>query len=222
VIRRPYDGARWSIATGATLIGLLWRRGFVTRLLLPASAVLALTAAWIAYYDFRVTGDPLLLPDQLHTRQYMAVPRFYWSAPEPPKTYHNDAMRDHYDRYEREYFETQQTPRGWITWFLREKLYKFVKFYLLRSLFLTIGLLVLPFAIKRAYAQNHSGWWVQRTQLEKSLVSSGARHLIIARYGPDHISGNEWVFNHADIMSAPVVWARELPDMSPLLARFRD
>jgi hypothetical protein len=84
------------------------------------------------------------------------------------------------------------------------------------------SLLVLSFAIKRAYAQNHSGWWVQRTQLEKSLVSGGGKHLIIVRYGLDHISGNEWVFNHADIMTSPVIWARELPEISPLLARFRD
>src|SRR2546423_7361505 len=127
---RPYEGALWSIAAGATLVAVSWRRrGFISRLLLPASAVLVLTAGWIAYYNYRVTADAPFLPDQLHTRQYMAVPRFYWSAPEPPKTYHNDAMRDHYDRYERDYFETQQTLRGWVTWFLGEKLYKFVKFY---------------------------------------------------------------------------------------------
>ena len=34
------------------------------------------------------------------------------------------------------------------------------------------------------------------------IENEGGRHLVIVRYGPEHISGNEWVFNSADLKHA--------------------
>jgi hypothetical protein len=149
---RPYEGAVWFIAAMLTFIAWLIRRNgptirtFIRRVALPASIVLVPTIAWIALYNDRVTGNPYILPDTLHTDTYMAVPRFFWGRPQPPKTYHSQAMRDHYDGYERHYFETQQTPRGFVIWLLEEKIYKFIKNYLLRSLPLLAGLIAAPLA----------------------------------------------------------------------------
>ena len=53
-----------------------------------------------------------------------------------------------------------------------------------------------------------------RAQVVRSLERAGGRHLVIVRYSPSHDSGDEWVYNSADIDSAPIVWAREMDPTS--------
>jgi hypothetical protein len=305
---RPYEALIWALAAGGTfLIWLAARarpRHVVELITLVVAAALTATPIliWMGYYNWRVTGDALKLPYQLHTETYMAVPLFYWNSPLPPKTYHNEALRHHHDVYERWYFESQQTARGWLRFFVA-KVYKFWEQFLLRQLPLAAGFLVLPWiicrgwrlraagiyllmffagwaiipwfehhypapimalimflgisgsrylstlrcnkrrvgrafvrwmaassllvlppALLREYRNNHGGgWWIIRSQIESQLQSTPGRDLVIVRYGPQHVSGNEWVFNGADIKQSPVVWARELPGgMKPLLHYFPD
>jgi hypothetical protein len=56
-------------------------------------------------------------------------------------------------------------------------------------------------------------WHWQRQTMERTLAKSG-RHLVIVEYGAEHDPNKEWVFNHADIDGAPVVWARSIDDSS--------
>jgi hypothetical protein len=49
-----------------------------------------------------------------------------------------------------------------------------------------------------------------RARVLSRLTSLGGKHLVFVRYGVRHDSGNEWVYNDADIDASPVVWAREL------------
>jgi hypothetical protein len=48
--------------------------------------------------------------------------------------------------------------------------------------------------------------------------------LVLLRYAKDHDSGEEYVYNEADIDHAKTVWAREIPgrDLSPLLHYFQN
>jgi hypothetical protein len=73
-------------------------------------------------------------------------------------------------------------------------------------------------------------WWstnhqmIERLQVARKVNTSGVRNLIIVRYGPNHNSLQEWVYNRANIDAAPIVWARE---MSPeknreLIEYFKD
>jgi hypothetical protein len=51
---------------------------------------------------------------------------------------------------------------------------------------------------------------VARARIRRQLEALGGRHLVFVRYARVHNSGNEWVYNGADIDGSPVVWAREL------------
>jgi len=63
-----------------------------------------------------------------------------------------------------------------------------------------------------------------RTRFEAELNAIPGKHLVIVRYGPNHVVVEEWVYNRADIDGARVVWAREIPgmEMGGLLEYYRD
>ena len=61
----------------------------------------------------------------------------------------------------------------------------------------------------------------ERARILRQLDASGGKHLVVVRYGLDHETGDEWVYNAANIDSAPVVWARELdPASNARLTRY--
>src|SRR5579864_607235 len=51
---------------------------------------------------------------------------------------------------------------------------------------------------------------LDRTGIEETLQSAPGQQLVIVRYGPQHESVNEWVFNGAGIQGAKIVWARDM------------
>jgi hypothetical protein len=63
-----------------------------------------------------------------------------------------------------------------------------------------------------------------RNPVEKQLAALPGEHLVLVRYSKDHNSGEEYVYNEADIDHAKIVWAREIPgaEFSPLLNYFRN
>jgi hypothetical protein len=63
-----------------------------------------------------------------------------------------------------------------------------------------------------------------RKPVELQLAALPGEHLVLVRYSKDHNSGEEYVYNDADIDHAKTVWARETPgtDLSPLLNYFRN
>jgi hypothetical protein len=63
-----------------------------------------------------------------------------------------------------------------------------------------------------------------RKPVEMQLAALPGEHLVLVRYSKDHNSGEEYVYNEADIDHAKTVWAREIPgvDLAPLLQYFRN
>jgi len=53
---------------------------------------------------------------------------------------------------------------------------------------------------------------LDRAQALAQLKSAAGDHLVFVRYNQYHNSGNEWVYNRADIDKAKVVWARDMND----------
>jgi hypothetical protein len=63
-----------------------------------------------------------------------------------------------------------------------------------------------------------------RKPVEQQLEALPGQHLVLVQYSQDHDSGEEYVYNDADIDDAKIVWAREIPgmDLGPLLRYFRN
>ena len=63
-----------------------------------------------------------------------------------------------------------------------------------------------------------------RKPVERQLAALPGEHLVLVRYSKDHNSGEEYVYNDADIDRAKTVWAREIPgmDLGPLFNYFRN
>ena len=148
---RPYEGFLFCVPAGLWLswwlIGKIKSRaavgGRIRIVFLPLSAVLVLTLAFIGYYNWRLTGNALLMPHVLNTRTYHSTPLFLWEHLKPELTYHNQQFEDFYNGWEREDYQTTWKDARDVT---AEKLARMgVEFFWPGVLFL---LPALPFAFR--------------------------------------------------------------------------
>jgi hypothetical protein len=115
---RPYEGFVLSLSVCVLL--LIWiskKRGgalktALVRTVAPALVVLALAGTGMAYYYWRVTGNPLRMPYQVDRDQYAPARIFLWERPNPIPAYRNEQMREFYVGWELTKFEEAKTPLG--------------------------------------------------------------------------------------------------------------
>jgi hypothetical protein len=109
---RPYEGLLFCIP--AALWFLWWLAGKTSRPALLKNRVRVLaavlfilipTAAFIGYYNWRLTGDALLLPHTLRTRTYHSSALFLWQRPRAPMHYNNQQFEEFYNGWERENYQ---------------------------------------------------------------------------------------------------------------------
>lgn len=55
-------------------------------------------------------------------------------------------------------------------------------------------------------------WMKKKIQIAEHLLTQAPRHLVLVQYADDHNTGQEWVYNSADIPNQPVIWARLMDD----------
>jgi len=102
---RPYDGAVLVVLATLCLAWWLLRKSgtpFVfalKRVVLPIAAILVVAAIFMAYFNYRVTGNPFELPYQEHEKQYAAAPVLVWGAMHPEKTYRHEVMRRYWNEW---------------------------------------------------------------------------------------------------------------------------
>jgi hypothetical protein len=92
---RPFEGLLLCLPVAAALAVWFWRK----RALRPMAAmalVLAATACLMAYYNWRVTGNPWTMPHQLNRNQYAVLPDFSWQHARPAPAYRHEVMRKFY------------------------------------------------------------------------------------------------------------------------------
>lgn len=117
---RPYEGLMLSLVVGVRLFWWVWQtraaHGQIARVfkdvVFPMLAVLTVAGAGTAYYFWRVTGSPLMMPQQLNRETYAVARYFYWQAAYPLHSYRHKAVQDFYTQTEFEYFQFGHTFRG--------------------------------------------------------------------------------------------------------------
>jgi len=112
---RPYESVILGLITGAAIVVWVWRersRKLIAGALLIV-AVVALDGAGLCYYNWRVTGDPLLSPYRLTQRLYGVPHGFLWQ-PEIPEPSHLTAQQQRIYLFQRDYFrQARSLTRCW-------------------------------------------------------------------------------------------------------------
>jgi hypothetical protein len=78
----------------------------VRRVLLPVLGSLLLAASFMTYYNYRLTGNPLLLPHSLNIDTYITGPIFLWQHAKPPLHYRNATFEAYYNGWVRNDYRT--------------------------------------------------------------------------------------------------------------------
>lgn len=148
---RPYEGLLLCIPAALFLLRWLAGRAYpnvnlhqrIRGVLLPLAAMLFLLAALMGFYNWRLTGNPLLFPHTLNVRTYHTAPIFVWGRIRPPLQYNNQQFVDFYTDWEHE--EYPGTLRG-------AKNASWLKLFRYSTTFFWMGLLLalpgVPFALR--------------------------------------------------------------------------
>jgi hypothetical protein len=154
---RPLEGLVVSLPAAALLVGWLFgKHGPPLRLalvqtVLPIGLVLSVTAAAMAVYNYRVTGDALLMPYDVHERQYGAAPLFLWQTPGPEPVYRHDAMREFHVSWELDWYRRQLTLSGWALMSIGKA--KLVLNYYLPNVVMIVPWLALGWTLRNRWMQ---------------------------------------------------------------------
>jgi len=148
---RPYEGTVFCLPIAAWFLwwlagktksrivsGQRWRGAAF-----PLAMVLALTGAFMGYYNYRLTGSALVMPHMLNTRVYHSAPLFLWERPGPEKAYRNAQFEDFYNGWERDNYHITRADILRVSW---EKLFRCGVTYLWPGLLLALP--ALPFTLR--------------------------------------------------------------------------
>ena len=108
---RPYEGFVFCLAPAGAILWWLWKNSSVTlgmklrNVVVPVATLLVLTAAFMGYYNWRLTGNTLLLPHTHNWRTYLASGLFLWEANGPKREYRNPQFDEYYNEWARENYE---------------------------------------------------------------------------------------------------------------------
>jgi len=138
---RPLEGLLLCLPVAAYLLVWMFRTPhpawniLLTRVCAPILVVLVPTGIFMGYYNWRLTGNPLLLPYVVNDRTYVSTPPFIWQKLAPPIPQHNPQMENFYNGW---------SKRFWLgsRFAVHRRVGKFVYFYLWPEL--CIPLIALP------------------------------------------------------------------------------
>jgi hypothetical protein len=148
---RPYEGFLFCVPAAVWFFWWLIGRSKsndplrvrLARVTAPLIVVLLLTAGWMGYYNWRLTGHALLMPHVLNTRTYHTAPLFLWEHAKEEMHYRNQQFDDFYNGWERENYHTNRADALRVTW---EKLFRGGVTYFWPGLLLVVP--ALPFALR--------------------------------------------------------------------------
>jgi uncharacterized protein (TIGR03437 family) len=145
---RPFEGLLLSLPVcGLLVYHLIARLPESRRTLVAFAGVCAALAAATGYYDWRVTGNPLVMPYLLHQRIYGTPPHMRWSSyTQAPRARQYSDLSDNYD-WQEGLFRDQSTVEG-LASALATKSKAFWTFFL--QPISSLPLLFLPLTLRRS------------------------------------------------------------------------
>jgi hypothetical protein len=148
---RPYEGMVFCIPTAIYL--LWWMRGKIKtrddfrvrtlRVLVPLLTSVILLGSFMAYYNWRVTGHPLLMPHVLYTNTYYSTPSFLWQDMKPALHYRNAQFEAYFNGWARDYYQKNWGEVGRVT---KEKFEMFGNYFFSRAEWLLLPFV--PFLLR--------------------------------------------------------------------------
>jgi hypothetical protein len=150
---RPFEGLVVSLPAALVLGGWLVSKGrpplrvALTRVVMPIALALAIAAGGMGYYNFVITGRPLLMPYTVHEQNYARTSTFLLLGEKPEPAYHHKVMRDYWRGFEAGRYRAQtETLALWLDQLWERKIRVLGGFYL--GYTLVLPLLVLPWALR--------------------------------------------------------------------------
>ena len=174
---RPYEGMLLCVPVFGALIWWLSTKSHASAstLLRRAAApvaLLALAAACMGWYNYRVFGDPFTLPYQVNRATYASAPVFLWQPPRKEPAYRHRVMREFYTGWELKDFLYARTPAGFLSGTVKKLAIVVFFFY---GIALLAPLVMLP--------------WVVRDHRVRFPVIAGAVYAV-------GLCLNAWLFPH--------------------------
>ena len=144
-ISRPVEGFIFCMPVAA---GLLWcyarqpgsgRSLWLKRIFAPLVPIMICVVGFVAYYNWRVTANPLVFPHFIEQQDYVTTPVFLWQKVKPPLAYANEQFNVFYNQWMPSLYRT-----GWSEALLvsRNKAIEFWEFFIGPAL--SIPLLAIP------------------------------------------------------------------------------
>jgi hypothetical protein len=148
-VSRPFEGALLCMPVAGAMVlqafrVRIWRVQIVQFAVVPAVAILVPAGAALAYFDARVTGNPLRLPYMEHSRQYAITPVLIFQKPMPEPEYRHPVLREFYTQEEYNTYLKEQSREGWSLC-VKAKLQMWWEIYL--GYGLSLSLIFLPVVI---------------------------------------------------------------------------
>jgi hypothetical protein len=193
---RPYEGLVFCLGIAAVAVWQI-RRLRLRAILPPACALLVCAGALMAYYDWRLYGNPATMPYMVNRQTYGGAPYFVFLPPRPPVIYRHAAMQEFYQVWERGAYDAARTAKGFLL-NSGEKLYWWWSFFV--GPVLTIPLLAFFWT-----------WKSQRSRILLFLLAVVASASVIVNFFQPHYVAPATVLFYAAILQGMRAMNRKLP-----------
>jgi hypothetical protein len=176
---RPYEGLAFTLPVSAMVVISLARKRPLARKDRTASTVLVacclLFACFLAFYNYRCTGSPIIFPEQLNIKHYHQFGAFLWASPNGPGAYPSDRMGRFYRGSASNALAPLESFRNLAT-FEMQKLKEYDRFFVFPFLpFLLLGTIT---AIRRP----------KQRLLALTLLSTAVASLFVVWHHPHYIA----------------------------------
>ena len=168
---RPYEGLVLSMPVAFAILTWIFGQteafwGRFRHVVVPLTLVVLLGALASGYYCWRVTGNPLLMPQQVDRQTYAVAPYFIWQHPQPQPVYNHEEMRDFYLHNELGFYQqTRKIETLVALWLVR---FAHIWFFYFGPLF------TLPLIVALATSSRGISWPGLQKQTRFLLLSATA------------------------------------------------